>query len=353
MFDRSHWHLRGPVRTLRISQGEWNRADEAWGEVRLFNVLTFHADGQLRAGEHHNPDGSVAHTTYRYDDDGHLIETHVRTGDGPVTRTVSDYEHGRLVRTETLDAGGNALDCSDYRYDANGRRTLRRRLESFPSDVTYGVEAGSGRSYSAPGAVTLVVEYDAHDRPFQAVFRDRDDGIVRRIAFTRDAGGRLLREEVRFGDATPFPRPAGSDSDALGEERARLAVVMSGAFTGALFATVSCAYDDQGRLTERLAQTGQLSEERETFAYDERGNTVEQVSATTQRQLHLDDRGSTRTAEATPMEQRHRFAYVYDAHDNWTERAVSSRHPSTGEWRHSSIERRELTYEPARPIRKP
>jgi YD repeat-containing protein len=345
MSNRSHWQLRGPVRTLRVHVGEWNTHDEAWEPLRLFHVATFRPDGRLDDFEHYNPDGTIARTSYRYDDAGRLLETRFQTGDGAVTRTVPSYDvEGRPGRTMVV-AGAGERELESCYYDAAGRRTVVQRLEAFGlvgMNVCYGVD-GSERSYGAPGAATLSVSYDEHDRSVDAIFRDRADAMLRRVSFVRDGEGRLVREDVHLGDVSPFPRPDVAGASA--GDRARFDALIVGSFPDGLFSSVACIYDDRGYLVERTERMGALSEAREIFRNDDRGNPIEQISETRRWQMNMDETGQPRRTEESPIDQRNAFEYVYDAHDNWTERIVSYRRPSTGHWQRTNIERRELTYD--------
>jgi hypothetical protein len=343
MSDRAQWKVTGPVRRLQTALAEWNTHDEAWGELRVFAVATFRPDGRLSETEHYNPDGSVARSTCVYDEVGRLVETRFRTGDGAVTRTVHAYDGQRLVRTVTVDERGESREREEYRYDDAGRKTRIQRLDPSEPNTCYGID-GSDRCYGAPGAVNLTVEYDEHDRPVEALFRDDAAAVVRRITFTRDDAGRLLREEVRFGDASPFPLPAAASGST--DDRARFDALMASTFGGGVFATVSYTYDDHSRVVDRVERMGQLSESRTTFRYDARDNPIEQIEETHRRQIGLGESGEPRSTDEASIEHRNLLEYVYDAQGNWTERVVSYRHGSTGHWQRSNIERREIVYDP-------
>lgn len=343
MNEISNRKLIGPVRSVRIALAEWNAGHGAWAPLRAREVLVFRRDGGLERADHHNPDGSVATTSCVYDEAGRVTEMRFRAGDGTVSRRVHTCdEAGRPARVELVDASGEPYEIERYHYDASGLKTKVQYLEIRSPNVAFGYE-GSEQYIGAPGATSVTVSYDEQERPVETVFYGPGGAMVRRVAMVRDAGGRLVGEEVSFGGDVPFPL-ASSMPGASAEDHAALAGLVASAFAGGLFSTTSYAYDEAGRLTEKIIRIGLLSEQRERFRYDGHGNPVEQESVTVSREIGQDERGVPVARESSPVEERWRYEYSYDARGNWTERIVSMRHMDAADFRPSNIERREIDY---------
>jgi len=100
MADRSRSELQGPVHTVETEDIEWDASREQWKPWRGHSVQRFRRDGKLEETEYHNPDGSIARTTYVYDPAGRLTQTQFKTDAGPPTSIVYEYDDsGRRVRT--------------------------------------------------------------------------------------------------------------------------------------------------------------------------------------------------------------------------------------------------------------
>ena len=130
-----------------------------------------------------------------------------------------------------------------------------------------------------------------------------DDRVIRRVAFRYDARGLLLEEGELVG---------GSIRDD--------------------FRNVY-RYDASERQIEADRRWGDLGRGRRTFAYNDRGDIVQEIIEQNTG-LMMEDTGSQAWTE--------RFAYQYDD-GNWIERTTETI-LHTGEARLSMIERRELTY---------
>jgi hypothetical protein len=79
---------------------------------------------------------------------------------------------------------------------------------------------------------------------------------------------------------------------------------------------------------------GDLGGGRRNFAYNDRGDIVEEI---------IEQNTGLMSEDARPQAWTERFAYQYDDHENWIERTTETI-LHTGETRLSMIERRELTY---------
>lgn len=153
-------------------------------------------------------------------------------------------------------------------------------------------------------AVVIMTALDASDRPIRQVLYDRDDRVIRRVAFRYDARGLLIEE----GELT-----GGSIRDD--------------------FRNVY-RYDALERQIEADRRWGDIGGARRTFAYNDHGDIVQEVIEQSTGLLGEDFR---------PQAWTERFTYQYDDYENWIERTTETI-LHTGEARLSMIERRELTY---------
>jgi len=344
MNDIAAWKVHGPVRTVRKEHAEWDQDNGEFKTPRGLTAATFRPDGQLSESEYHNPDGSVARSVRLYDDSGRVLEAQSWIDDGPKIRVRYSYdEAGRRSGATEVAADGTIVEIETYRYNDAGRKTKIEALRAarMGVDMMHGVE-GSEQWYAAPGATASTTVYDDRDLPVEVTLHDPDNLLVLRIDMSRDADGRLLCEVARSGGDAPFP---GLSADKLpGDERAQQMALLSAAFADRPFCAVAFAYDEKGRLIGRTRKIGSLSEERTTFAYDDRDDPIAEVSEEYRREVHLDDDGVVQHRENDPLVQHRRFEYRYDAHGNWTERVAWYRHSAQPDFQRTHVERRTITY---------
>jgi hypothetical protein len=305
------WNLRGPVHTVLVEQASCGAEAPACKPVRQLTTATFRANGQTVEVVSHNPDGSTAHQACDYDDDRRLTGTRSWMNDDVPTRVSYEYDaHGRILTAVRVTPDGSRSEVERSTYDEAGRRT---RIEVLPAlseagdaGVSYGVE-GSGASYSAPGAATLATDYDERGLPAAATFRDALDRLILRVSFTRDDEGRVLTEEARIGG------PAA------------------------------------GRLIERTARFGAMSEERTAYAYGHHGDVVGETSSGWSRSMTTGDGGGADEGERDMSEHATRYEYQYDAEGNWIEKITFVRSGPDAPFRRAQLGRRTITYFERRP----
>ena len=163
--------------------------------------------------------------------------------------------------------------------------------------------------------------------------------MIRRVLFTRDPEGRLLRE---VSDSTPASFLKGVEN-APADMRAALTEKIASMFT---FIT-ECRYDAHGGVHQRVRRTG-LSEECETMLYDDYGNLLEQTTEHRSQEVRVevqdDSRiGTTPVSESSNI-QYSRFAYDYDERGNWIQRTSSYRLDPGSDFREFGIDRRQIQY---------
>ncbi len=159
MIDFAIWKVHGPVAILRTENAMWDMARAEWQPPRGLVSTSFRPDGAVSATDFHNPDGSVLHSRWLYDEAGRLIESNTQFNDGPIDKTVYFYDDaGRHVRTLQLSHDGTETVSETCTYDAIGQKTKVRFLGVRGPNTGYFIE-GSEHGYSAPG------HYNDHNLP--------------------------------------------------------------------------------------------------------------------------------------------------------------------------------------------
>ena len=339
MSDLAKWEVRGPVRLVANDIAEWNLAKDEWGPLRHFNSASFTRDGKLDESRHYNPDGTIARQKCLYDEAGRLVETQFWMDDALSNQTLYVYDNaGRHIRTVDVSRDGTRRDSEASTYDSSGRRTTVRFLVPHKPnvDVMYAVE-GVDHGYGAPGAVTMTIACNAQDLPAEVLFHDAQNALIRRVVFVRDEVGRLLSDELQFGETPPFP-----ELEEQAENRAAIFEVIFG--PARAFMKTTNAYDEKGRVIERNMRTGYLGEDRTTIGYDEHDNPIEQTAEHYAREVSAGEHGELHTTSERSHTQRTRFDYQYDAEGNWTERVVWGRLEPNPNFQRSNLKRRGISY---------
>jgi hypothetical protein len=350
--DLARWKVHGPVKTLRSEFATWDLERHDWQPVRNFNVASFRADGAILTVNAHNPDGTIAHSLWLYDNAGRMIESNSWMNDGPIDRTVYVYdEGGRLIRTTHLGQDGTRADKEVCSYDAGGRKTKVRLLphheedsqrnatHTCGADTVYSIE-GSDTSYGVPGAATITVTYDEKDLPAKVSFHDANHHPLSEVVLTHDSAGRLLSEEQHQQDRSPFQNLL---ENAPPEKSERLAALFE-MVLGDAASNTTYQYDARGRLVTREQRMGKLGGDTTTYHYEDRDDPVAETTEHRSRDAGLDETGIVSYSSDRQNVQHNRLEYLYDAHGNWIERIVSFRSESSPDFQRSNIERRTITY---------
>jgi hypothetical protein len=352
MSDVAKWKVHGPVETLRTEFATWDLNQDDWQPVEHFTLTSFRSDGTVSTSDTHNPGGSIAHSRWLYDGAGRVAESNSWMNDGPIDRAVYSYdEAGRHIRTMQLNHDGTQTVLEVCSYDADGRKIKVRFLFSCKVDseciagnacgasTGYGIE-GTDTAYGAPGATTMTVTYDEKNLPAKVLFHDANYGPLNCVIFTRDSAGRLLSEEMRQGERSPFQ---GIVDQAPPERRKEMAAMLKQVL-GETLSNTSYAYDAQGRLVKREHRMGSLGGDCTTYRYDDHDDPVEETVEHRSREGSFDEIGNVQYSSDRVNVQHNRLEYRYDAHGNWTERVVSFRPESEPDFQRSNIERRAITY---------
>src|ERR1700709_2238653 len=92
MSDIEKWKVHGPVESLRTEHATWDLNKEQWQAARGFSFATFRPDGAVSTSDFHNPDGSIVHSRWFYDQTGRLTESNSWFNDGPIDKVVYQYD---------------------------------------------------------------------------------------------------------------------------------------------------------------------------------------------------------------------------------------------------------------------
>jgi YD repeat-containing protein len=340
MSDVEKWKVHGAVETLRTEFVTWDLDHEDWQPARHFTLTSFRPDGTISSSETHNPDGSIVHRRWLYNDVDRLTESNSWFNDGPIDRAMNFYdEAGRHVRTAHLSHDGTQTDSEICTYDVDGKRTKACILPVLEGHVAYGIE-GTEHSYSAPGVTTMTTTYDENDLPTKVLFQDANHSPVMYVTLVRDGAGRLVNEEMHLGGESPFLNLL--EKVPL-EDREKTAAMLKKAF-GDTFSSSEYVYDARGRLIERTDRMGSLGECRTTYRYDEHDDPIEETSEQRHREANADENGDMQYTSDRLNIQHNRFEYRYDARGNWTERIASIQFEPNAAFQRSNIERRVIMY---------
>lgn len=303
MTDRDEAGLRDRVK-ICCAERDYVYPDHHWV---MYTNDTFIPQGHLLERRHRNPEGSHWSIICRYDEHGRILEKK-QVGEKPEAQQLFSYRYDPLGRLDhvilhSAQEGDRVFESVQYAADGTKTKT------SYPTPLddiqrkNTGVCADSMLHLSIDAVIIMTV-LDANDRPIRKVLYDRDDRVIRRVAYRYDARGLLLEEGESVG---------GSVRDE--------------------FRNVY-RYDALGRQIEVNRRWGDLGGSRRIFAYNDRGDIVQES---------IEQNAGVLTEDIGSQSWTLRFAYQYDDYDNWIERTTETI-SDTGEPRVSMIERRELSY---------
>ncbi len=347
MSDLANWKVHGPVQTLKTEVAEWDLRQGQWLPPRTLYLCVFRPDGKISQSDHHNLDGSVAHTQWLYDEAGRLVESQFWINDGEPDSVLYQYDStGRFARTVHTNRDGSRSEGETCTYDSSGRRTKLCVLPPQHPGVlsTYRAE-GSETGYPAPGATTMTTIYDERDLPAEVRFTDAHQQPVSRVVLLRDDAGRLVSEEMYMDERPPVPdlreRLQGAPPEAHAQISALLAQLLG---PDQAFSRTAYEYGPDGRLLVRSRSMAAIMEERTTFRYDDHGNEIEEITERKSRSVGIDAQSELRTTSEDSRKDQIRFDYKYDARGNWVERVVWGMHEPNADFQRSDVERREISY---------
>jgi YD repeat-containing protein len=348
MTERERWGLRGPVHTCRLQRTWYLRkcgAEACETEERGdITDVEFRADGSLARRKHHYPDGSEWTTTYAYDDTGR--PTSARTQDGSEVVDLQFYEHddiGRLVRVIAHSHEGSDRIAESYEYDVAGQKKKTVHLDPVAqrpeSQHWCGVEVANGL-YSARGATTVTTLYNERDQPTDLLFHDGADRLLSRVEFRYDGDGNMVEDAQSNLAELLSPEMIASLNEAQMEAMRELL-----GKPGHPRRRIHC-YDEQGRRIETRSPMGPLGEGRNTVAYNDHDDLIQEVVEEEDREFGMDEAGQLSDAPSKVHTSRSesRLYYDYDTHGNWVTKTVESCGGTGQDFTLSSVERRKISY---------
>lgn len=339
--DKQRHGLRGSVKSVRVEVAEFKEEDGQRVEKPWYGYsLNFNPEGDIIEHVHHNPDGSPAWRTVNdYSETGELIATRNYDASGQHAHEVRYiYDEGRLVAEHTFAPDGTMTTPVVCTYDAEGRRT---KIETINFDAEANLMIGiedTNTSIAARDAKRIETRYDARGAAIEVLAHNSEGALVTRVEIMRDAHGNPLEETQYLGDVVSF-EPCATDACSTEEQpplteeqQAELAAEMAQVFApGAPMSKHIHSYDEHGRLVESSLTMMGMQVSRQTFAYDEADNKVEEAS--------YEEDGS--------LQSKAIFTRKVDEHGNWTEEVVSSASSWDAEFGLSTpqhVTRRAITY---------
>ncbi len=302
MTGREEAGLRGLVRECITETGQ---ADGVAVTERQFA-----RDGRLLEAGHRNPDGSEWHASYRYTEDGRLLEKEYGGTDPISGDRLFQYEYdplGRLQRVTARNAAGEERVFQSHTYEPSGehRRTEYRdpalagpERRSPPAELMLERTADS---------VAVLTFFDAADRPVKRILYDGNDMVIRRVLIRHDEAGRIVEE----GEAEP--------GDKIREDFRHL-----------------YRYDELGRRIEADLYWYAFGGQRVRTTYNEQGDVAEE------RTLHR--AGEVDLSEPGDREWAFRYEYTYDPHGNWLTRTITTHTPPEADGTDPRTEQRRIVY---------
>jgi len=342
--DRRRWSLRDAVRACRVERTWYSQrcgADSCENEEHHdLTLIEFLPTGSVVSQRHQNPDGSEWKATYAYDEAGRLLTINSDGGAGGSSVRLHEYDTaGRLTRVLVRTAEGREHVDETYQYDGVGRKQRTFHPDPFGPFSSgccfFGVES-TDTSYSAPGTTTVVTRYDDADQPLSLSLQDAAGRELTRVEFTYDGFGQLI-DETQTTAANVVPTEMMAEMKAAQLESVRS---LLGAGSKRLH-----RYDAQGRRIETTSgMFGPLGRERQTMAYNDRGDQTEVITEDEHRGFGFGDGGEMIETEHRTSRSEARFRYVYDERGNWIEKVVEWRQRTEEDFSVSAVERRTITY---------
>jgi YD repeat-containing protein len=344
--DRDRWELRGAVKRMeaqRVWYAPQCSGDQcAPGERGDTNRVEFRHDGALVGHAWRNPDGSEHTARYEYDSADRLVRlTFTGSGGFAMTRRHEYDGGGRLLRIVERDRDGRERVAEVYEYGAAGTRTKIVTVDAAAAgaSVTAWAVDGTDAFYSTPGTASVRTVYDASGRTSELLFLDAGGRTLGRVEFLYDAAGHLVEETFTRDDPLAGMIDGGNPA-----EMSALRALLGG--QGGVSRRLH-TYDANGRRVETVSSVfGPLGRERQTMAYNERGDRVEDVCESENRQMNFDAEGRLvdDPSGATTSRSEARIDYEYDERGNWIRKTVVARGAADRDFVTTAVEQRTIAY---------
>lgn len=343
MNDLAKWEVRGQVHTLKVEFAEWDPGKEEWQPPRSFSVVRFLPNGNANGSESRDPDGSVSQSSHSYDGNGRRSELRFRINGAQVSDAIYSYDgSGRSVRIVSVNQDGTRRKSQADGRGPNGRSRKGSVIPRQAQDAEHAsAMEGVEQVYGTRGARTIATFYDAGGRPDEVLVYDGKFRLLRRLILERDAAGRLVREEMRFGEQAQFPGAPTEFDSVPRKARDATAALLANLF--GCSRVTRYVYDLKGRLVERRTRMGDLAGCLTTLGYDDHDNKIEEITEDASRDLQIDEEWNMQPAKERSYRRELRFEYTYDAQGNWTQRVAWIR-LEDADFQRVKVERRQITY---------
>ncbi len=281
--------------------------------------MEFRPDGLLYRRYHKDPPPHPEWTCfYEYDNDSDrlIAERIEQDGKSTVVRKLEYDSTGRLVRVNVPDKDGFSRVAEAYSYNPDGKKHKVVHLEPIPArencGVFIGVE-GSEMGFGMPGVVSITCNYDELGRPAEHLAYDSSGERISRIDLLYDDRGNLI-EETSIPQRLPPEIVAQCNAEQVA------------ALTQFFIFGRRHRYDDHNRRIETSGRRVANDHDNTTFAYNDHGDVVLEISEALNSEYTLAEDGSLVTA---PESARGRHSetltrYKYDNHGNWIEKIVTA-----------------------------
>ena len=328
MTDREKAGLLGPVRTVRHHRGMPATVTVEWFNPQGARVMT----------ENEYGDGAVSQTEYVYDGLGRLRET--RSDDDDHSRTYEYDTRGRLVRVWLEGDEAKKLG-EEIRYQADGRKSRIEHLTLPDEGRSHGYRIeGTDQFVLAQGATTVTTNYDTAGHPVEVLAHNAEKTLLLKTVLRCDPAGRVIEMVNQVGDTSAFTGVP--EKDGLPAE---MRSVFEQVFApGSVMGRTSFAYDESGRCVEQIS-SDPFIEASNKSTYDEHGNRLTEVRYEERHDIEIDDSGHIVGAdERNRSVFETRFEYEYDERGNWTKCTTYVRGDPAKDFTNSGVEHRTITY---------
>jgi len=334
MTDLQQFSLRGPVKLCEIHRTSRRCGPDACApeEETDLIIVEYRRDGFLQRIYQKNRHAEWT-SFLEYDEPSdHLIAVRDEQ-DGKVTaaRRLEYDSAGKLLRVIVPDKNGEQRVAETYSYDRDGKKKKVTHLElpALPardSGIFIGAE-GTELCYGMPGAGTITSDYNLSHRPTEHLFHDNAGELLARIDLVYDDRGNLI-EETCVHQKLP------------GELTEQLNAQQLEAMRKLFSFGRRHGYDDRNRRIETSSIGPEGDHNKRTFAYNDYGEVVSEISNVSHSEYELEEHGDlvTKPNSTRSHHSKTLFRYQYDSHGNWIEKIVEA---SGQVW---SIERRTIAY---------
>lgn len=189
-------------------------------------VMSYDVNNRVMAEERHYQDGSLVNVSYRYNEQGQLLELiGLNEDDEAEVRKVFTYNGEQKVQEEEFDEEGELRMRLKWAYDESGQVVAESVFDAWEQDeeeMIYDYDEAGHRNYTLRkvNGKALEKQHVTHNAAGQAVLIEDEDGRGKsQIALEYDPEGRPVRQQT-------------TDS------------------TGAVISKISRQYDTEGRLLE-------------------------------------------------------------------------------------------------------